>query len=124
MLVQIWEYCFQRRCLVRFQFNSFTSICLKPGTHPGRRSACSSAVFLMNFTIRSTVLAEHAPLGSRFTFPWTRTVKPFFCSVLPGCKFGSCVYFHTNSFPVVKVSHCCMLTGFYHSPRDASFIAV
>ena len=78
VLVQISKYFFQRLCFVRLDGNSFTSILLKPGTHRGRRRACSSAIFLMNLTTRSTVSVDIALLGNVFKFPWVRKVNPFF----------------------------------------------
>ena len=73
--LQIFVYVLQSPCFVRCDGRSLTSILLKPGTCPGKRRACSSAVFKINFTTCSTVSAEEVLLGSRFLFPCTRKHK-------------------------------------------------
>ena len=88
MLAQISAYRFQRPCLVRFEGNSLTSIRLKPVTRPGRRSACSSAVFLIVFQL---FRQNRHYLAAVLCFHGHVKLNHFSCSVLPGCKTGCCV---------------------------------
>ena len=88
VLTQISVYVLQSPCFVRFDGRSLTSILLKPGTRPGKRRACSSAVFKINFTTCSTVSAGDVLVGSRFLFQCTRRL--FYNNVSLGCRNDSC----------------------------------
>ena len=86
---QIFVYVLQSPCFVRCDDRSLMSILLKPGTRPGKRKACSSAVFKINFTTCSTVSAEEVLLGSRFLFQCTCKLNHFY-DVSPGCRSDFC----------------------------------
>ena len=87
--MQMSVYVLQSPCFVRFEGRSSTSIISKPGTRPGNRRACSSAVFKINFTTCSTVSAEDV-LATDSCSRALVDLNHFYDNVSLGCRNDFC----------------------------------